>query len=65
MSIKAIHIILITCAILLSFGFGVWSMSYAKDMDEIGYQLAGAASFAIGLGLIFYGSHFIKKARAL
>jgi len=65
MSIKAIHIVLISCAILLSIGFGAWSMSFARSAGENSYQIAGFTSFAAGLGLIFYGIHFIKKAKSL
>jgi hypothetical protein len=65
MSIKAIHIVLIVLAVMLSIGFGLWSMMFAKDTGDNSYKLAGFASFAIGLGLIFYGIHFIKRARTL
>jgi hypothetical protein len=65
MSIKIIHIILITCAVLLSLGFGMWSLIHARTIGESSYQLTGFASFAIGLGLIFYGIHFLKKAKGL
>jgi len=65
MSIKAIHILLISCAIILSLGFGVWSIAYAQNTGDSSYKLTGFASFAIGLGLIFYGIHFIKKAKSL
>jgi hypothetical protein len=65
MSIKAIHIILISCAIMLSLGFGVWSILFAKNTGDSSYQLTGFASIAIGIGLVFYGIHFIKKARSL
>ena len=65
MSIKKIHIILIACAILLSLGFGIWSMIHARDSGEGFYRLTGFASFAVGIGLIFYGIHFLKKTKAL
>jgi len=65
MSIKAIHIILISCATLLSLGFGVWSVMFAGNTGDGSYKLVGFGSFAIGIGLIFYGIHFIKKAKSL
>ena len=65
MSIKVIHLILISLAILLSLGFGWWSMAFARDSGDGSYKVAGFASFAIGLGLIFYGIHFIKRIRSL
>jgi hypothetical protein len=65
MSIKAIHIFLISCATLLSFGFGVWLLGYAKSSSEAAYRMAGFVSFAAGFGLTFYGIHFIKKAKSL
>ena len=65
MSIKAIHILLIALAVVLSLGFGIWSMMFAKNEGDNSYELVGFASFAIGLGLIFYGIHFIKKVRKL
>ena len=65
MSIKAIHIILISCAVILSFGFGLWLLATAKSTGEQSYNAAAVTSFLVAVGLGFYGVHFLKKAKAL
>ncbi len=57
MGVKTIHIILIIFSILLSIGFGFWTL---KRQDMVSASL----SFATAIGLIIYGITFIKKTKA-
>ena len=64
MSLKAFHIFFIALAILISFGFAAWVfLGGAGDRGSTGLTLTGIASGVIGVGLIVYGIHFIRKAR--
>jgi len=58
MGIKYIHVVLIVASILLSFGFGVWTLNH-------NCALFGYLSFLIGVALIIYCTQFIKKMKAL
>ena len=58
MGIKYIHVVLIVVSILLSLGFGLWTLNH-------NYTASGHCSFAIAIGLIFYCVQFIKKMKAL
>lgn len=63
MSLKAFHLVFITAATLLAFGFGVWLalnyFSYGGVMNLV-YALL---SFAAGGGLIVYERYFLKKTK--
>lgn len=63
MSLKFFHIVFITASTLLAFGFAVWSyMAYASAGHFI--NLVGAiVSVIFGIGLIFYGSWFLRKIK--
>lgn len=65
MSIKALHILLIICAILLSVFCGIWAFSNAEKTGEGLYRLGTVASIVIAIGLGCYLVLFVKKARAL
>ena len=58
MGIKYIHVVLIFVSIVLSLGFGFWTLNHS-------YQALGYSSMAIAVGLIVYGIQFIKKMKAL
>jgi len=64
MSLKALHLVFITAATLLSFGFAAWCFrAYATgEMARLGLIL-GVAFLAAGLGLIVYGRYFLKKLK--
>ena len=63
MSLKAFHVIFITAASLLAFGFGAW-MLRAYSADGVKSDLAyGVVSLAVGLGLLVYEGFFLKKLR--
>jgi hypothetical protein len=66
MSLKAFHLVFITAAIALAFGFGGWWVNgYFSPDGGIGDLVYGAVSAAAGVGLIFYERYFLKKTRNL
>lgn len=63
MSLKTFHIIFITAACLLAFGFGAWQLrSYAAEgvKSDLIY---GVSALVVGLGLVVYEGFFIKKLK--
>lgn len=63
MSLKAFHVVFITAAILLAFGFGVW-MLRAYDAEGVKSDLIyGVASLVVGVGLVVYEGFFLKKLK--
>ncbi len=63
MSLKTFHLVFITAAVLLAFGFSVW---LAKNFFSGGGALnllSALVSFGAGVGLIFYELYFLKKTR--
>ena len=63
MSLKAFHLVFITAAILLSFGFGVWLAKNFFSTGGAGNLIAALLSFAAGIGLIVYEYFFLKKTK--
>ena len=61
MSLKYFHIIFITLATLLSFGYGVWSVVYCRNSGLKIYCVLGVLAFLVGGLLIIYGKRFFKK----
>ena len=59
MSLKAFHLIFIIVSIALAFGFAVWLVLQGGLLNI----LLGVASFAAGVGLIFYERYFLKKTK--
>ena len=59
MSLKTVHIVFITSAILLTIGFGWWSVKHSENM------CLGIGSFAAGGILIYYLFWFLKKIENL
>lgn len=63
MSLKAFHVIFITAASALAFGFGVW-MIRAYRADGTNADLAyGVVSLAVGVALLVYEGFFLKKLK--
>ncbi len=63
MSLKAFHLIFITAASLLAFGFGAW-MLRAYGAEGLTSDLVyGVSSLVVGLGLLIYEGYFIKKLK--
>lgn len=64
MSLKAFHLVFITAASALAFGFGVWELrSYWAPGGALGDLLWGAGSLLAGAGLILYERYFLKKLK--
>ena len=61
MNLKAFHIVFVTAASLLLFGFGGWSWRYAAAQDNSLYQIVSIASILCGVGLVAYGIWFWRK----
>jgi hypothetical protein len=63
MSLKAFHLVFITAAILLAFGFGVWLAKNFFSTGGGGNLVSALLSFAAGIGLIIYECYFLKKTK--
>jgi hypothetical protein len=64
MSLKAFHLVFITAATALAFGFGIWLLNDYFSPDGRWLDLAAALiSFAAGGGLILYERYFLKKTK--
>lgn len=64
MSLKAFHLIFITAASALAFGFGVWELrSYWSAVGVLSDLLFGLGSLLAGVGLIVYERYFLKKLK--
>jgi len=59
-SLKSFHILFITMASLLAFGFGAWALS---PQLAASYRALGVVSLVLGAGLIVYGVWFLRKIR--
>lgn len=57
MNLKAVHIVFVTCASLLAFGFGGWCLA----RDETTYTILGGLSLVMGMTLVVYGFWFWRK----
>ena len=65
MSLKAVHIVFISCSILLAFFLGGWlwhDYTVTKDRTEI---VIGAFSCLCGLLLIVYAKAILRKLRQI
>lgn len=63
MSLKAFHLIFITAASLLAFGFGAWLLRSPAAEATTGNLVGGIASLVVGMGLLIYEGYFIKKLK--
>jgi hypothetical protein len=61
MSLKTFHILFITVAALLAFGFAWWLLN--ADPTTTGALAGGVLSALVGAGLIVYGIRFLKKLK--
>jgi hypothetical protein len=66
MSLKAFHLVFITAAVLLAFGFSAWLLKEYWSSDGGIWDLVfGVASLLAGVGLILYERYFLKKTKKL
>ena len=63
MSLKAFHVIFITAASLLAFGFGAWMLRAYNEVQLRSDLIYGIVSCAVGLGLLVYEGFFLKKLK--
>ena len=64
MSLKAFHIVFITAASGLAFGFGVWMLrDYAAPEGVVSDLAYGIGGLVAGIGLLVYEGFFLKKLR--
>ena len=64
MSLKAFHLVFISAAVLLAFGFGAWLLhNYWSPQGHMRDLLFGLLSVAVGLGLVVYERYFLKKTK--
>ncbi len=63
MSLKAFHVIFITAASLLAFGFGAWMLRAYQAEGLKGDLIYGVASLVVGVALLIYEGFFIKKLK--
>jgi hypothetical protein len=65
MSLKAFHLVFITAASVLAFGFGVWLGGNYFSEGGVMNLVYALLSFAAGVGLIIYERYFLKKTKNL
>ena len=64
MSLKAFHVIFITAASALAFGFGFWLLRAYRSPEGVTSDLTWAiASIVCGGGLLVYEGYFLKKLK--
>ena len=61
MSLKLFHMIFVLVAIVLADMFGAWAFWEHSQRPSGGLILAGALSFALGLGLVVYAIALARK----
>jgi hypothetical protein len=63
MSLKAFHVIFITAAVLLAFGFGAWMLKMHRDSQAAGDFNLGVGSLIVGAVLVMYEVYFLRKLK--
>jgi hypothetical protein len=64
MSLKALHVIFVSAALLLTAFFGVWAWrEYVSPEGTQAHLVYGVLSIVAFGGLLFYGKYFLKKLR--
>jgi hypothetical protein len=63
MSLKAFHIIFITAASALAFGFGWWMLRAYRDEGTSADLAYGVVSLVVGVALLVYEGFFLKKLK--
>ncbi|HSP99877.1 MAG TPA: hypothetical protein VL049_21860 [Candidatus Dormibacteraeota bacterium] len=65
MGLKNIHLVFISMAVALCVAFASWALWMYRDGGQGGYLAAAAVAFSAAVGLILYGSWFLKKMKGL
>lgn len=63
MSLKAFHIFFIIMSIVITLGFAAWVWFGASGDQKASLSFMAASSAVLGVGLIGYGFHFLRKSR--
>ena len=63
MSLKAFHVIFITAAVLLAFGFGAWMSNVHRDSQAASDFNMGVGSIVVGVALVIYEVYFLRKLK--
>lgn len=63
MSLKAIHILFITCATLMLMGFAAWFFHEYSGSRARADLIWGVVSAVGAVVLVWYGKYFLKKLR--
>ncbi len=66
MSLKAFHLIFISAASAMVFGFGIWELKeFSSEAGKAWDLVFGIGGLVMGAGLIAYEYYFLKKFRNL
>jgi choline-glycine betaine transporter len=64
MSLKAFHVVFITAASLLAFGFGAWLIhAYRSPEGNRNDLIWAVCSIAVGIALLVYERYALKKLK--
>jgi hypothetical protein len=64
MSLKAFHVVFISAASALCFGFGLWMLRDYRALDgTVGDLCMGVGSLVAAVSLLVYEGFFIKKLK--
>lgn len=64
MSLKAFHLIFVSAFSTLAFGCAAWKLTdYFEPRGTAGDLWFGLGAFAVGVAIIIYGRHFLKKLK--
>jgi hypothetical protein len=64
MSLKAVHLIFVGAFSALCFGCGIWKLlDYFGPQGRAGDLWFGLGSLVVGVGVVVYGRHFLKKLK--
>lgn len=63
MSLKVVHIFFIVCALVLSVGYGVWSLQTDGIRDQPLFIVLGWLSLAVSVALVVYLKWFVSKQK--
>ena len=64
MSLKSIHIVFVTAALLMTAFFGVWAWrEYSGPAGTQAHLIYGVLSIVAFAGLLAYGRYFLRKLK--